>query len=134
MATNVSKPAGIGTGRARRSEWRSVAYFTLHGFSFAGSTLLMTWGLFFLFFLALGGFSFDGFIHQLNNLTSRYVVADAARTGAFLNMFATAPPSVDAWRRVRGSCQPLALELSHVGDDRPPVRGRDRPAVPGHQP
>ena len=67
MATNVSKPAGIGTGRARRSEWRSVAYFTLHGFSFAGSTLLMTWGLFFLFFLALGGFSFDGFIHQLNN-------------------------------------------------------------------
>ena len=79
MATNVSKPAGIGTGRARRSEWRSVAYFTLHGFSFAGSTLLMTWGLFFLFFLALGGFSFDG-----------YVVADAARTGAFLNMFAIA--------------------------------------------
>ncbi len=90
MATNVSKPAGGGTGRARRSEWRSVAYFTLHGLGFVGSTLLMTWGLFFLFFLALGGFSFDGFIHQLNNLTSRYVVADAARTGAFLNMFAIA--------------------------------------------
>lgn len=47
-------------------------------------------GLFFLFFLALGGFSFDGLIHQVNNMTSRYVVADAARTGAFLNMFAIA--------------------------------------------
>lgn len=90
MASNISKPAGVGTGRARRSEWRSAAYITLHGFGFVGSTLLMTWGLFFLFFLALGGFSFDGFIHQLNNLTSRYVVADTARTGAFLNMFAIA--------------------------------------------
>ena len=90
MATDISKPARIGTDRARRSEWRSVAYFTLHGLGFVGSTLLMTWGLFFLFFLALGGFSFDGFIHQLNNLTSRYVVADAVRTRAFLNMFAIA--------------------------------------------
>lgn len=90
MATNISKPAGVGTGGTRRSEWRSAVYFTLHGFGFVGSTLLMTWGLFFLFFLALGGFSFDGLIHQVNNMTSRYVVADAARTGAFLNMFAIA--------------------------------------------
>ena len=90
MASDISKPASVGTGRAKRSEWRSVAYFTLHGLGFVGSTLLMTWGLFFLFFLALGGFSFDGFIHQINNLTSRYVVADAARTSAFLNMFAIA--------------------------------------------
>lgn len=90
MATNVSKPTCVGTGRARQLEWRSVAHCTLHGLGFVGSTLLMTWGLFFLFFLALGGFSFDGFIHQLNNLTSRYVVADAARTGAFLNIFAIA--------------------------------------------
>jgi hypothetical protein len=90
MTSDISKAASVGTGRAKRSEWRSVAYFTLHGLGFVGSTLLMTWGLFFLFFLALGGFSFDGFIHQINNLTSRYVVADAARTGAFLNMFAIA--------------------------------------------
>ena len=27
--------------------------------------------------------------------------------------------------RGRGACQPLALELSHVGDDRPPVRRRE---------
>ena len=90
MATDISKPARVGPDRAKRSEWRSLAYFTLHGLGFVGSTLLMTWGLFFLFFLALGGFSFDGFIHQLNNLTTRYVVADAARTAAFLNMFAIA--------------------------------------------
>ncbi|OYX62928.1 MAG: hypothetical protein B7Y88_13550 [Sphingomonadales bacterium 32-64-17] len=91
MATNISEPRGIGTTSAKRSsEWRSAAYFTLHGFGFVGSTLLMTWGLFFLFFLALGGFSFDGFIHQLNNMTTRYVAAGPARTGAFLNMFAIA--------------------------------------------
>lgn len=91
MATKISEPRGIGTTSAKRSsEWRSVAYFTLHGLGFVGSTLLITWGLFFFVFLALGGFSFDGFIHQLNNMTSRYVAADAARTGAFLNMFAIA--------------------------------------------
>ena len=50
-------------GRLTAAEWRSVLYFTLHGFGFLGSTLLITWGLFFLFFLAIGGFSFDGFIH-----------------------------------------------------------------------
>ncbi|HEX7855089.1 MAG TPA: hypothetical protein VF503_15475 [Sphingobium sp.] len=71
-------------------EWRTILYFILHGFGFLGSTLLMTWGLFFLFFLALGGFSFDGFVHQLNNLTTRYVAADAERMTAFLNMFAIA--------------------------------------------
>src|SRR5688572_25176649 len=32
------------------------------------------------------------------------------------------------------ACLPLALELSHVGDDRPPVRGRNGPAVTSHQP
>jgi hypothetical protein len=91
MATKISEPRGAGATSAKRSsELRSAAYFTLHGFGFVGSTLLITWGLFFLFFLALGGFSFDGFIHQLNNMTSRYVVADPARTGAFLNMFVIA--------------------------------------------
>ncbi|WP_062769788.1 hypothetical protein [Sphingopyxis terrae] len=71
-------------------EWQSVLYFMLHGLGFVASVLLTTWGLFFLFFLAIGGFSFDGFIHQLNNFTTRYVAADTARTGAFLNMFAIA--------------------------------------------
>ncbi|MDH4744902.1 hypothetical protein ACQKOH_14390 [Sphingomonas sp. NPDC092331] len=73
-----------------RREWQSTLYFLLHGLGFLASTLLITWGLFCLFFLAIGGFSFDGFVHQLNNFTTRYVAADPARTGAFLNMFAIA--------------------------------------------
>lgn len=81
MHVTVAKPA---------AQWRSVLHFMLHGLGFVGSTLLITWGLFFLFFLAIGGFSFDGLVHQLNNFTTRYVAADAARTGAFLNMFAIA--------------------------------------------
>ena len=36
--------------------------------------------------------------------------------------------------RGRGACLPLALELSHVGDDRPPVRRRDRPRYPAISP
>lgn len=91
MATNITDTRAFHSAKAKRSShWRSVLYFTLHGFGFVGSTLLITWGLFFLFFLAIGGFSFDGFIHQLNNFTTRYVAADAARTGAFLNIFAIA--------------------------------------------
>ncbi|TAJ11575.1 hypothetical protein EPO56_04250 [Patescibacteria group bacterium] len=73
-----------------RRDWQSMLYFLLHGLGFVMSTLLLTWGLFFLFFLAIGGFSFDGFVHQLNNFTTRYVAADRARTAAFLNMFAIA--------------------------------------------
>lgn len=92
MATNADDVT-ISDARKRRltaAKWRSVFYFSLHGFGFLGSTLLITWGLFFLFFLAIGGFSFDGFIHQLNNFTTRYIAADPARTGAFLNIFAIA--------------------------------------------
>src|SRR6476660_9586635 len=44
------------------------------------------------------------------------------------------PLSLDARGSARCAGQPLALELSHVGNDRPPVCGRDRPAVPRHQP
>lgn len=92
MATNAgdAKTSSARKGRLTAAEWRSVLYFALHGFGFLGSTLLITWGLFFLFFLAIGGFSFDGFIHQLNNFTTRYVAADQARTGAFLNSLAIA--------------------------------------------
>lgn len=92
MATNAgdAKTSSARKGRLTAAEWRSVLYFALHGFGFLGSTLLITWGLFFLFFLAIGGFSFDGFIHQLNNFTTRYVAADQARAGAFLNILAIA--------------------------------------------
>jgi hypothetical protein len=91
MATKLSVPTDARAARRKRaSEWRSVLYFMLHGFGFVGSTLLITWGLFVLFFLAIGGFSFDGMVHQLHNFTSRYIAADAARTGAFLNILAIA--------------------------------------------
>ena len=59
----------------------------------------------------------------------RFITASAVHRGA-CGLAAVSPGGAGA----RGACQPLALELSHVGDDRPPVRGRDRPAVPGHQP
>ncbi len=89
----VTHPAQ-GTDRSRagltRREWQNVLYVALHGLGLVASTLLITWGLFCLFFLAIGGFSFDGFVHQMNNFTTRYVAADPARAGAFLNMFAIA--------------------------------------------
>lgn len=91
MATSIYQTKEVLAARAKRaSKWRSVAYFILHGFGFAGSTFLITWGLFVLFFLAIGGFSVDGFIHQLNNLTTRYVAADTGRTDTFLNVFVIA--------------------------------------------
>lgn len=70
--------------------WQHAAYFLLHGIGFLASTLLMTWGLFVLFFVSLGGGSFDGFMHQLNNLTNRYIAAGPTRIDAFLNMLAIA--------------------------------------------
>jgi hypothetical protein len=90
MATKVSnaRQSLPRKGKLSRREWQSALHLMLHGFGFLGSTLLMTWGLFFLFFLAIGDFSVDGFIHQLNNFTTRYVAADQARTAAFLNNFA----------------------------------------------
>src|SRR3954467_9548198 len=51
----------------------------------------------------------------------------------FSTPFVTVPSSV-LHGRARSARQPLAFELPHVGDDRPPVRRRDRPAVSSHQP
>jgi len=56
-----------------------VAYLILHMAGAMATTLLLTWGLFVLFFLMLGGLSFDGLMHHLANLTGRYVTADAER-------------------------------------------------------
>jgi hypothetical protein len=90
MAINPDRGTDRRYAGFTRREWQRSLHFLLHGCGFVGSTLLITWGLFFLFFLAIGGFSFDGFVHQLNNFTSRYVAAEPARTGAFLDMFAVA--------------------------------------------
>lgn len=75
---------------SRRLDVGFLLYFYLHMAGFLASTLLITWGLFVLFFLAIGGFSFDGMMHQLHNLASRYVAADAARIASFRHVLIVA--------------------------------------------
>ena len=75
--------------RTGRFDGRYLLYFYLHAMGWLATTLLVTWGLFVFFFLVIGGFSFDGLMHQLNNLASRYVAADAARTAHFSMLFFT---------------------------------------------
>ncbi|WP_449470017.1 hypothetical protein [Sphingobium chungangianum] len=62
---------------------QAALYWGLHFIGFLATTMLITWGLFVLFFLAIGSFSIDGMMHQLNNLASRYVAADADRVTSF---------------------------------------------------
>ncbi len=85
MATIIPDPIDpvVPAPRWSAIDGRYLLYFYLHFAGFLATTLLMTWGLFFLFVLAIGGFSFDGLMHQLNNLASRYVVADADRIASF---------------------------------------------------
>lgn len=63
--------------------WRDTLYIMLHALGLAATTLLIVWGVLVLFFLLLGGFSTDGLMHQLDNLASRYVAADAERVASF---------------------------------------------------
>lgn len=69
--------------RPQSWRWQVSAHVALHFAGFLVSTLLMSWGLFTLFFLALGNFSFDGLMHQLANLSSRYVAAGSERVASF---------------------------------------------------
>lgn len=80
---NRSPESKIEVRGATRIDVRASLYFALHFAGFLVSTLLMTWGLFALFFLAIGGFSLDGLMNQLNNLTARYVMAASARVASF---------------------------------------------------
>lgn len=68
---------------ARRVDYGFLLYFMLHALGFIATTLLMTWGILVLFFLAIGGFSLDGMMHQVANMSSRYIVADPARIDQF---------------------------------------------------
>jgi uncharacterized membrane protein (UPF0182 family) len=68
---------------AKPFDYRFLLYVALHILGFLAVTLLMTWGVMVLLFLAIGGFSLDGIMHQLANLSGRYIAADAARTGQF---------------------------------------------------
>ena len=78
----MSLPLGIARPRAKVDigYW---LYLALHSAGFIATTLLMSWGVFVLFFLAIGGFSLDLMMNQLDNLTSRYLAADAARIAQF---------------------------------------------------
>jgi len=90
MATIIdSVPLSVST-RRRPSLWRTIReargymlFFSLHVTGLLASTLLISWGLIVLFFLAIGGFSVDGAMHHLANLADRYVEADASRVTGF---------------------------------------------------
>lgn len=73
---------GVSAGRPR-VDTGYYLYVLLHLAGFVVTTLLMTWGVFVLFFLAIGSFSLDLTMNQLDNLTSRYLAADPARVTQF---------------------------------------------------
>ena len=103
----------------RKADYGYFLYFGLHFAGFMATTLLMTWGVFVLFFLLVGSLSLDGMMNHLQNLTSRYLAADADRvnqfklivgvvhmviTGACLFFRRHSILPRDAGRRERGAC------------------------------
>lgn len=60
-----------------------VLFALLHITGLLLSTLLMTWGALVLFFVTIGGFSLDGTVHQVANLTTRYLAAAPDRITQF---------------------------------------------------
>ena len=103
MATVHSMPRS-----ERKVDYGYGLYFGLHFAGFMATTLLMTWGLFVLFFLAIGGFSLDGMMNHVQNLTSRYLAADAG--GECMHVTCSAwvslPSSVEQVRHGRTGCAP----------------------------
>ena len=85
MATTF--PADGGThprkGGFQRADYGFALYLVLRMAGFLASTMLMAFGVYVLFFLAIGGFSLDGMMHHLDNLTGRYVEAEPARIAGF---------------------------------------------------
>jgi len=67
----------------RKVDYGYFLYFGLHFAGFMATTLLMTWGVFVLFFLLIGSFSLDGMMTHLQNMTSRYLAADSGRLDQF---------------------------------------------------
>jgi len=96
MATILAQADPDATAQRRKIDIGFLLYFYLHMAGFLASTLLMTWGLFVLFFLAIGGLSVDGMMHQLNNMASRYVAADAARIASFKHVLIVAHLALSA--------------------------------------
>src|SRR3546814_11572849 len=90
METASPPPEAATRKHGRLPDLRAMLHFYLHLIGFTASTLLLIWGLFALFFVALGGFSLDGLMHQLNNLTARSVAASPDRIASFKNIFIAA--------------------------------------------
>lgn len=90
MARGDIHDAVRGVSRSAAIDWRAALFFSLHFAGFLATTLLMTWGLFALFFLALGSFSLDGLMLQMGNLSSRYLIATSDRVASFKTIFAAA--------------------------------------------
>src|SRR3546814_1239427 len=69
--------ASSSSAKSRRTlrlpDGRTAIAFGLHLSRFLLSTMLLSWGVFALGFLLLGGGSLDGMMHQLDNLARRYV-------------------------------------------------------------
>lgn len=84
MATYPDRIVPLSPRRPRtRVDAGFMLYFGLHMAGFLATTLLMTWGVFVLFFLVLGGMSLDGMMNHLENMTSRYLAAGPARVDQF---------------------------------------------------
>lgn len=84
MATHANPLLPLAAPKAAsKADYGFLLYFGLHMAGFLATTLLMTWGLFVVFFLLLGGFSLDGMMHHLQNMTSRYLAAGPDRVDQF---------------------------------------------------
>jgi hypothetical protein len=90
MTSVASSPPAKTRRAVRLPDGRTTIAFSLHLSRFLLSTMLLSWGVFGLAFLLLGGGSLDGMMHQLNNLARRYVEADAARVQSFRDIFLAA--------------------------------------------
>lgn len=82
--------------RRRRVDAGYWLYCALHTAGFVVVTLLMSWGVFVLFFLAISNFSIDMMMNQLDNLTSRYIAADAGRVAQFKTILACVHLAISA--------------------------------------
>ena len=85
----VSRQRTAATGRsALREVVAELCYFTLRLSGWLALTLLTTFGLYAVFFMALGAFSAEGFFAHLANLAVRFGEAEPARQVIFVRQLA----------------------------------------------
>ena len=74
-------------GLALREVVAELCYFTLRLSGWLALTLLSTFGLYAVFFMALGAFSAEGFFAHLANISDRFLGAEQGRQIGFLDEF-----------------------------------------------